>query len=185
MRNIKRRAISLSMGGLAAIGLALQPAAASDQDWKTAADIGAAGLMFTALGASVYQQDWSGAQQLGLSLGATAAMTYGLKHAFPERRPDGSDLRSFPSGHTSMSFASAGYLQQRYGWQAGLPAALAAGFVGFARVQSHDHHWYDVAAGAVLGEATAFLITSPRDEQVHILPWADSHGAGFSLAARF
>jgi len=159
MRNIKRRAISLSMGGLAAIGLALQPAAASDQDWKTAADIGAAGLMFTALGASVYQQDWSGAQQLGLSLGATAAMTYGLKHAFPVRRPDGSDLRSFPSGHTSMSFASAGYLQQRYGWQAGLPAALAAGFVGFARVQSHDHHWYDVTAGTVLGEATAFLIT--------------------------
>lgn len=185
MRTIKQRRFAMALTGGAAMCLTTDPAAASDQSWKTAADIGAAGLMVTALGASAYQQDWRGAEQLGLSLGATAAATYGLKHAFPERRPDGSDLRSFPSGHTSMSFASAGYLQQRYGWQAGLPAALAASFVGFARVKSHDHHWYDVVAGAALGEATAFLITSPYNDRVQIVPWADSHGAGVSLAARF
>lgn len=185
MRTITRRISAIALMGTAAMCLTVEPAGASDQSWKTAADIGAAGLMVSALGASAYQQDWQGTRQLGLSLGTTALTTYGLKHAFPERRPDGSDLRSFPSGHTSMSFAAAGYLQQRYGWEAGVPAALAAGFVGFARVKSHDHHWYDVVAGAVLGEATAFLLTSPYNDQVQIVPWADSHGAGISLAARF
>lgn len=179
------RTAAAALGAALTLGLSAAPAAASDRDWKTAADIGAAGLMATALGVSAYDRDWKGAGDLGLSLGATAAATWGLKHGFPERRPDGSDRRSFPSGHTSMSFAAAGYLHQRYGWEAGIPAALAAGFVGFARVQSHDHHWYDVVAGAALGEATAFLITTPRDDQVRILPWADSHGGGISLAARF
>lgn len=174
-----------ALGLAASLSLGAVPAAAGDQSWKTAADIGAVGLMATALGTSAYQRDWEGAGALGLTLGATAATTWGLKHGFPERRPDGSDRRSFPSGHTSMSFAAAGYLHQRYGWEAGLPAAVVAGFVGLARVKSHDHHWYDVVAGAALGEATAFLITSPLNDRVQVLPWADSHGGGVSLAARF
>src|SRR3546814_3471276 len=46
----------------------------------------------------------------------------GLKEVFPSRRPDGSDDKSFPSGHTSTSFAAAATLHNRYGWEAGLPA---------------------------------------------------------------
>jgi len=178
-------------GGAAAVAAAglislAGPAAAGDhQGWKTVADVGLGGLVTTAFGASVVQKDWTGVEQAALSLGVTGAATYGLKHAFPEQRPDGSDRRSFPSGHTSASFAAAGYLHQRYGWKVGLPAAAVAGLVGVARVESEDHHWYDVAAGAVLGEATAFLLTKPRDDGVQILPWADSRGAGVSVYARF
>ena len=150
-----------------------------------ASDIGEASLVAFALGATAQQRDWSGGRQLALSLAATEAETYGLKHAFPETRPNGRNNRSFPSGHTSISFASAGYLHQRYGWKVGVPATLAAGLVGLARVEAREHHWYDAVAGAALGEATAFIITKPRDGRVMLTPWADSRGAGFGLYARF
>jgi membrane-associated phospholipid phosphatase len=50
-------------------------------------------------------------------------------HALPELRPNGRNNRSFPSGHTSISFAAASYLHQRYGWEVGVPATFAAGLV--------------------------------------------------------
>ena len=161
------------------------PALAAHQGWKTTADAGEIGLVGAALGLTAANRDWQGAKELGLDLGATAALTAGMKSAFPERRPDRSDNKSFPSGHTSISFAAAGYLQKRYGWQWGLPATVAAGLVGLARVESKDHHWYDVAVGAALGEAVAYVFTTPHDSNVMFLPWADTHGAGLSLAARF
>lgn len=40
-------------------------------------------------------------------------------------RPDDSGDDSFPSGHTD-SFMAATFIQQRYGWQYGLPAYVAA-----------------------------------------------------------
>lgn len=168
-----------------AVTLQATPAAAAHQGWKTAADAGQIGLVGLALGKTVAEEDWKGTTQLVLSVGVTAGATTGLKHAFPEERPDHSDNRSFPSGHTSTAFAAAGYLQKRYGWEWGLPATLAASMVGLARVQSKDHHWYDVVVGAALGEATAYLFTTPHDTDVKFLPWADSHGAGFIMAKRF
>lgn len=167
------------------VGLAGPACAASDHDWRVASDVGEASLAAIAIGATAQQGDWSGGRQLALSLAVTEAGTYGLKHALPETRPNGRNNRSFPSGHTSISFASAGYLHQRYGWKVGVPATLAAGLVGLARVEAHEHHWYDVVAGAALGEATAFIITQPHDHGVMLTPWADSHGAGFGLNARF
>ena len=161
------------------------PACAANHGWKTTADVGEVGLLGLALGKSVADQDWKGAEELGLSVGSTALLTTGLKYAIPEERPDHSDNKSFPSGHTSLSFAAAGYLQKRYGWQWGLPATLVASVVGLSRVESKDHHWYDVVAGAALGEATAYFFTTPRDTDVKFLPWADSRGAGFVLAKRF
>lgn len=175
--------------GLTAIllssSLVASPALASDADWRTAANIGEGGLVALALGKSVASSDWGGAKQLGYSVAVTAGTTQVLKHAFPEARPNGSDNLSFPSGHTSVSFAAAGYLHQRYGWRWGLPAAVAAGFVGLSRVQSKDHRWDDVLVGAALGEATAFLFTSPRDGHVTVLPWAGRQGGGVMIRAEF
>ena len=177
------RAIILAAAGALVLGPG--PAAAGDKGWQTVADIGVVGLSAGALGASVWQDDWKGAGQLGLSLGATEAETWALKHTIHETRPNGDNRRSFPSGHTAIAFADAAYLQQRYGWGVGAPATAMAALVGFARVESHDHHWYDVVAGAALGEVTAITLTTRRNQQVRVVPWADSHGAGFSLAARF
>ncbi|HEX7945528.1 MAG TPA: phosphatase PAP2 family protein [Phenylobacterium sp.] len=173
--------------GAAALALLMAggPAAASDHSWQTVADVGVISLTAASLGTTAWERDWTGAKQLGLDVGATAATTWGLKHAFPEERPNHDNRRSFPSGHTAVSFAEAGYLQQRYGWQVGLPATAMAALVGYARVRSHDHHWYDVVAGAAVGEGYALVFTRPHDQNVRVVPWADSHGAGFALAARF
>lgn len=86
-----------------------------------------------------------------------------------------------------MAFAAAGWLQNRYGWQVGLPAQLVAAFVGVARVESKKHHWHDVAARMVIGEASGFLLTSRRQHLDLPMgrPWAAHGGAGASLAMRF
>lgn len=169
----------------ATITLGAGAASASDASWKTVADVGLGGLLVAAGGETLLQHDGQGARELAFGVGATEAETWGLKHAFPETRPNGRDRRSFPSGHTSLSFAAATYLDRRYGWSWGAPAFAAATLVGVARVESHDHHWYDVLAGAALGGGTAWLVTKPQSERVAILPWAGGHGGGVILAARF
>ncbi len=74
---------------------------------------------------------------------------------------------SFPSGHTSTSFAVASYLSL-YLWQAvdsesesekiarGFFTAIligTAGWVGYSRVEDNAHRWDEVLSGAVLGTA--------------------------------
>lgn len=169
-----------------AASLMAQPAWAEPHDgWKKTADYGRAGLVGIAFLAAAAQEDWEGVKQAGLSIGATAGATYLLKETFPEDRPNGHGDDSFPSGHTSISFSSAAFLHQRYGWKAGLPAYAVAATVGWARVESKHHHWYDVVVGAALGTATSFLLTEPLDERVQLTPWADSKGGGVALAVKF
>src|SRR3546814_13304154 len=91
-------------------------------------------------------------------------VTQGLKEVFPSRRPDGSDDKSFPSGHTSTSFAAAATLHNRYGWEAGLPAYVVASFVGLSRVEAKRHRVGDVLVGAVIGTVTGTLNTNQRSE---------------------
>lgn len=162
-----------------------QRALAKASDWTTVANVGQDGLMAFALGKSLYDKDWTGTTQLALSLGVTEGATEALKYAVRERRPDSSDQHSFPSGHAALSFAAAGYLQKRYGWEYGLPATALAALVGAARVESRSHHWYDVVAGAALGEASAYFLTTPKNPNVRWLPWADSSGGGILVMAKF
>lgn len=161
------------------------PAAADEADWAKASDITVGALMAASLGVPLIKKDGKGAVQAGLSIVAAGGASQLLKEAFPETRPDGSDRKSFPSGHTTVSFAAAASLQNRYGWQIGLPAHAAAAFVGLARVEADKHHWYDVAVGAALGEATGLLITSKQNENVQVFPWAGTKGGGVVVAARF
>ncbi len=172
-----------------AVSLAAAPIAAQAKDekaWGTASDVGVAALSIAALGVPIAKGDKQGAFQAVGSIGASALVTTGLKEAFPELRPDGSDRKSFPSGHTSTAFAAAATLFNRQGAGVGIPAMLVASFVGVARVQADKHHWYDVVVGAGIGTASGFLITNRRSErQALILPWGDSKSAGVSVAMRF
>jgi membrane-associated phospholipid phosphatase len=87
---------------------------------------------------------------LFLALGRTAVVTWGLKEVTDETRPNG-EPDSFPSGHTSIVFAGAEFLRKQYGWSWGVPAYLAAGFVGWSRVYTDHHYTHDVIAGAAIG----------------------------------
>jgi len=101
------------------------------------------------------QSDW---KQLlvgaGLSYAITAGATYTLKHTIHERRPDGTDNRSMPSGHSAFAFSGATVLHKEYGhispWisVAGYTVATAT---AIDRVCRNRHHWYDVLAGAGVG----------------------------------
>jgi len=52
-------------------------------------------------------------------------------------------------------------------------------------VQSKDHYWYDVVAGAAIGELSAFLLTKRLNENVRISAAGDTTGGLLSLSARF
>jgi membrane-associated phospholipid phosphatase len=180
------RIFPLALAASAALATAPAPATAASRNfWDDASTVGDAALVAGALGLPAVRGDGRGALQAAGSIGAAFAATQLLKETFPELRPDGSDRRSFPSGHTSVSFAAAATIHRREGWQVGVPATLLAGFVGFARVRADKHHWHDVIVGAAIGEASGLLITTPRNSNVAFFPWADTQQAGVTVAMRF
>lgn len=85
-------------------------------------------------------------------------LTTSLKVAVNRTRPSGG-THAFPSGHTSATFASAGVLQQHFGWKVGGPAYAAAAFVASTRVRDRAHWVSDVAFGATVGLISARAVT--------------------------
>lgn len=85
------------------------------------------------------------------SIAVTQIITQTLKISTQRMRPNFSDNHSFPSGHTSSTFAMAASLDGIYGWQVGMPAYLLASLVGLQRIQSKAHYLSDVLSGALIG----------------------------------
>lgn len=89
-----------------------------------------------------------------VSFTVNAGVTYALKHTVHSTRPDGTDNRSFPSGHTSIAFCGATVLHKEYGKTS--PWISVAGYsvatlTAIDRVRRNRHHWGDVLAGAAIG----------------------------------
>ncbi len=135
-------------------------------------------LPVSALGLSYLEEDSDGRMQFFKSFGATAGVTYTVKLGVNRERPNGADY-SFPSGHTSASFASATYIHQRYGYKKGRIAYLAAVFVGWSRIQADKHYTTDVLAGAALGTLTSYLFTTGKD--VNLTTYGDREGVGINI----
>lgn len=112
------------------------------------------------------------------SLIYTHTLTEIVKSLVKRERPNGSDYRSFFSGHTSTAFAASTflYLELRdfftswkvtknndftrtmfnatsfgllYGW---------AGYVGYSRLRDNKHYLSDVLLGAAAGTAVSYLV---------------------------
>jgi membrane-associated phospholipid phosphatase len=89
---------------------------------------------------------------------ASLTVTAGtLKLTVSERRPDGSNCHSFPSGHAARAFAGAELMRSEYGWAWGTAAYALATTVGVLRVTGDHHYTHDVVAGAVIGIASTRL----------------------------
>ena len=96
------------------------------------------------------RDDW---KKLAITTAASWAVTVGtgwiLKQSIKEWRPDDSDQKSFPSGHSMIAFAGATALHKEFGkvspWISVAGYGVAT-FVAVDRVAKDRHHWYDAAA---------------------------------------
>ncbi|HET7619915.1 MAG TPA: phosphatase PAP2 family protein [Vicinamibacterales bacterium] len=112
-----------------------------------------------------------------------ATLTHGLKFAVGRTRPDGTQF-SFPSGHSSASFATADILQQHFGWKVGLPAYALAGYVGTSRMSENRHFLSDVIFGAAIGIASArSLSIGTRNARFAVTPVPTQGGAAIMVTA--
>ena len=109
----------------------------------------------------IWKDGQKGTLQFSESLVSTIAITWGLKLLIDKERPNGESLNSFPSGHTAVSFASAAFIQRRYGWEYGVPAYALASYVGFSRIEAKKHDSLDVIAGAIIGTGMSYIFTKP------------------------
>ena len=150
-------------------------------DKETQADILTLALPATAFLLTLHKQDNDGTWALTRSLGLTALSTLALNSIIDKDAPNGSSTGAFPSGHTSIAFSSAAFIQKRYGWHSGIPAYLVAAYVGHLRIETDDHDAVDVIGGAAVGIISSYLLTQPFNDNVKISAWADSKTAGLQF----
>ena len=159
--------------------------AAAGDGFRLYGDIARVALPVAALAMTAAKGDKDGAIQFGEALVTTAAVTYGLQYTVKSEGPDGED-HSFPSGHTSIAFAGAAFLQKRYGWTYGAPAYFAAALVGMSRIAGHKHNVVDVIAGAGIGIGANLIFTKKYEKNaVTLTPMPLNSGAGIMLGYSF
>lgn len=188
MSNAVRQFLRLGSAGAIGLALSLTPAgrAFAGSDGIEAAGNILKYVMPVAAGAiSLGKGDGDGILELGVAYGATMGTSFALKSVVHEWRPDHSDRHSFPSDSAASAFASAAYLDKRYGWHYGLPAYVLATFVGYSRVEANQHHWYDVAAGAVIGWTFNQLVTTHSEKGVYVAPLISNDAIGLGLHLRW
>ncbi|MBE3085453.1 MAG: phosphatase PAP2 family protein [Bacteroidetes bacterium] len=99
-----------------------------------------------------------------VNFGVTAVMKYSFNRdrpfiTYPDitRKSDGGSP-SFPSGHTSMAFATATSLTLAYPkWYIIVPSYTWASTVGYSRMHLGVHYPSDVLIGALVGAGSAWL----------------------------
>lgn len=107
----------------------------------------------------------------------SGTLTQGLKFATQRTRPDGTPF-SFPSGHTSSSFATATVFERTFGWKVGVPAYGIASWVAASRMESKRHYLSDVAFGAAIGIVAGRTVTIGRGDARFALSPAVAPGGG-------
>lgn len=92
------------------------------------------------------------------------SIVHPLKYFTKVKRPDNSDFKSFPSGHTTEAFAAAELMRiefKEYNPWLSYAGYLMAGATGYLRMYNNKHWISDVLAGAGFGIAStklAFLV---------------------------
>jgi hypothetical protein len=126
-------------------------------------------------------------QMLTEGLLLTYSITGAVKFASGRTTPDGSNSRSFPSGHSSGTACAAVILWDRYGAGAGIPAAAVAAFTAFSRLILEKHYPSDIITGAAIGLSVGLAVAGAHEDdagssrQIQPAPgitWSSSGGFG-------
>lgn len=100
-----------------------------------------------------------------------------MKAAVNRNRPDGAPY-SYPSGHTSSAFATAGVVYRHFGKVWGTAAFVLATHVGLSRLQENKHYLSDVIAGGVLGSYVSLKLAGRDGRESHVVltpQYSDKH----------
>lgn len=132
--------------------------------------------------------DRNGRDQMLWSVGTSLVVITSARVAFNEHdwgtRPNGHPY-GFPSGHIAFFGSSAAFIQDRYGWKAGIPAWAATAYTAYVRVEDGHHRWRDVITSAVVAQGISWYFVE-RYPQVSVLPFSDPEtGSGLMLKADF
>lgn len=109
--------------------------------------------------------------ELGVAAISVTAITRLGKALIHSQRPNNSDFKSFPSGHTSTAFVGAELVRIEYGPWWGAGAYLVATGIGFMRMYNNRHWFSDVLAGAGVGILSAHIgewLLEPTKRLFHI-----------------
>ena len=93
------------------------------------------------------------------SLAISQGLTQAIKHTVRRERPDGSSLRSFPSGHAADTFAFATALERHLGWRGAVPAYVFASYVAISRLPANRHWFSDAVFGSAVGIIAGRTVT--------------------------
>ncbi len=151
---------------------------------QTIGDIALFTLPLATLGSTFIIGDKKGTWQFTKGLLVTGAVTYGLKLGVNKQRPDMSNDNSFPSGHTSTTFHSAGFIHRRYGFKYSIPAYVIAGFTAASRIDSNKHDIFDILAGAAIGLGSNLLFTTEY-QQEHMQLTFNGNSKEYSIGFRY
>jgi hypothetical protein len=112
-----------------------------------------------------------------------AVLTVPLKLIANRERPNGGH-HSFPSGHTSATFATAAVIQRDYGVAASVPFYALGGLVGWSRVRT-SHHWLsDGVFGAAIGITSGLAVTKGGTSRWTVVPAKTKGGAALFVIRR-
>ncbi len=149
--------------------------------WNKAGDMMLVMAPAYALGLSIMAEDYQGSLQLAESVIAGQIASEGLKSLKLEERPNGSDKKSFPSGHAAGAFSAAMFVHKRYGLRYAITPYVMSLFTSYTRVHTRAHYWHDVAAGATISAIFTWVLVDkylPKGTSVSVDP--DSVHVGFN-----
>ena len=105
-------------------------------------------------GAAGQKKAFTHAEVMTLATIYAAGVSSVLKVTVREPRPnDGSDRKSFPSGHSTTAFAFASVVGAEHSLPYGILAYGLAAAVAYSRMNDNKHRLHDVVAGATIGTA--------------------------------
>ena len=85
-------------------------------------------------------------------------LTQGIKVSVRRERPDGTRF-AFPSGHASVTVATAAVVERHFGLIWSLPLYGTAAYVAGSRLHDNRHWLSDVVFGAAVGEIAGRTVT--------------------------